>query len=335
MFRFTITTVGLVLILLAGIALGGTWALLSLLYITVFTFVMDRLALFEAPDIPEGSEFPAGNALLVFLGGAMFTLQFAGVWMIAASEAAALDKILIFFALSLFLGQVCTPAAHELIHRTARGLRRLGVAMYCWILFGHHSSAHVLVHHVHAASANDPNSARKGEGFYRFALRAWRGSFLRGWQAETKRHKRGLHPYRVYGLWSLFSLGLAFVIAGWAGVAVLFALSSYAQIQLLLSDYVQHYGLRRRALPSGRLEPVGPQHSWNAPHGFSAALMLNAPRHSDHHTHPLHPYPALELDRTAMPILPHSLPVMAVLALAPPIWRRVMDPRVARWETAD
>jgi len=35
-----------------------------------------------------------------------------------------------------------------------------------------------------------------------------------------------------------------------------------------------------------------------------------------------------------MPMLPYSLPMMAVIALMPPLWRRVMDPRVAHWEKA-
>jgi alkane 1-monooxygenase len=32
-----------------------------------------------------------------------------------------------------------------------------------------------------------------------------------------------------------------------------------------------------------------------------------------------------------MPKLPYSLPIMAVIALVPPLWRRVMDRRVAQW----
>jgi alkane 1-monooxygenase len=87
-------------------------------------------------------------------------------------------------------------------------------------------------------------------------------------------------------------------------------------------------------LDDDKLEPVGPQHSWNTPHRFSGAMMLNAPRHSDHHTHPSKPYPALQLLEDKMPMLPYSLPMMAVIALMPPLWRRVMDPRVAHWERA-
>jgi alkane 1-monooxygenase len=77
---------------------------------------------------------------------------------------------------------------------------------------------------------------------------------------------------------------------------------------------------------------VGPQHSWNAPAWYSSAMMLNAPRHSDHHMRPSRAFPALKLTPGTMPMLPRSLPVMAVLALVPPLWRRVMDRRVARWQ---
>lgn len=83
----------------------------------------------------------------------------------------------------LWLGQVANPCAHELIHRTDRLLYRLGVLVYAALLFGHHASAHRLVHHVHAATPDDPNSARSGEGFYAFAFRAWTGSFRQGYLA--------------------------------------------------------------------------------------------------------------------------------------------------------
>ena len=47
------------------------------------------------------------------------------------------------------------------------------------------------------------------------------------------------------------------------------------------------------------------------------------------HLNPLRPYPVLQLDTKTMPILPHSLPVMGMLAFLPSLWRRVMDPKVA------
>ena len=136
-----------------------------------------------------------------------------------------------------------------------------------------------------------------------------------------------MHPYIWYLTGAILLVATALALAGAGGVLTLLAIASYAQVQVLLSDYVQHYGLRRSVDDQGKPEPVGPQHSWNAPHFGSSAMMLNAPRHSDHHQNPLRPYPALRLDAN-MPVLPYSVPVMAVIALCPPLWRRIMDPRL-------
>lgn len=333
--RFILATHGIIILLAAAMVFGTPFPALALIYITVFAYGMDRLSALAAPDHP-GQEFPAGDGLSVFLALVHFPLLFGGVWTLAKSDATTLDKALIFMALSLFIGQVGNSNAHELIHRGSRSLRRLGVAVYASILFGHHASAHVRVHHVHAATPRDPNSARTGESYYAFALRAWVGAVRAGYQAESRLRKgMGLHPYVGYISGAALSLALALLLAGPKGVAALIAISAYAQAQLLLSDYVQHYGLQRRETTPGKVEPVGPQHSWNAPHSFTSALMLNAPRHSDHHAHPTRPYPGLEIDRQTMPILPYSLPTMAVIALIPPVWRRIMDPRARKWAKAN
>ncbi|SDY44538.1 alkane 1-monooxygenase [Citreimonas salinaria] len=329
--RFAIVTIGVTALVAAGIAWGGAWAALAVASITVFAWALDRIAALSAPD-RAGQEFPSGAALSVALGLAHFPILFGAVAALASEGHGTLDKALIFVAASLFIGQVGNANAHELIHRKRRAMRLLGAAVYASILFGHHASAHLRVHHVHAASAGDPNSARLQEGFYSYAVRAWAGSFRAGWRAERRlRGGRGRHPYWGYGAGSVASLTVAAALGGGAGIAALLAIAVYAQAQLLLSDYVQHYGLRRRRREDGRLEPVGPQHSWNAPHGFTSAMMLNAPRHSDHHARPARAYPGLELDREAMPMLPHSLPVMAVIALLPPLWFRVMDKRALAW----
>ena len=179
---------------------------------------------------------------------------------------------------------------------------------------------------------------RPGESFYAFAPRAWRGSFAKGYRMERadirRRGTGGATPYVTYIAGPLGFLALSGWAFGLAGVAAHVLLAAYAQAQLLLSDYVQHYGLTRARDPeTGKLEPIGPAHSWNSKQWFTSHLMLNAPRHSDHHAHPARPYPALKLHAGAeAPILPSSLPAMAALALFPPLWRRVMDRALARWE---
>ncbi len=330
--RFAAAILTMTALLCAGLAFGQPFSAAALLYITVFTFFMDKIVALAAPDAP-GEEFPSGTSLSITLGITQFPILFWAVAVLSADGAGTtVDKILIFIAVSLYVGQVGNANAHELIHRAGRFERRLGAAVYGSILFGHHASAHLRVHHVSAATPDDPNSARLGEHFYAYALRAWIGSFKAGLAAESRMRagKGGMHPYWGYGAVSAVSVATALMIGGADGVLWYLAIAFYAQAQLLLSDYVQHYGLERQRDPDGGWMPIGPAHSWNAPHGFSSALMLNAPRHSDHHARPSRAYPGLALDRDSMPLLPQSLPVMAVLALVPPVWHRLMDHRAQR-----
>jgi alkane 1-monooxygenase len=320
-----------------GMTFGGAWLWTAFLYMAVLTILLDQLIPLTA-GAPDGTEFPAADILLVSVGLGALTLLPVAVWAIAGDSGLGPgERVLVFFATGFWLGQVAHPAAHELIHRPKRELFRLGAAVYVAILFGQHVSAHRLVHHRHVGSDADPNSARDGESFYRFARRAWRGSFAEGLRAETALRGRGLalgpHPYIFHLAGSVAALALGALIAGLPGLLVWAGLALHAQSQILLSDYVQHYGLTRARQPDGRLEPVGLQHSWNTAHWFSSAMMLNAARHSDHHAHPSRPFPALRLPpESEAPRLPWPLPLACAMALSPRLWRRAIRPHLARWQ---
>lgn len=333
---FALATLAPMVLLVLGLWRGGPWVWAALGYMAVLTAVLDRLIRLTAPDAPEGAEFPAADALLVVIAFCHLAALPCAIWAIAGNSSLPVPaRIALFLGFGQVFGQISNPAAHELIHRGRRGLFRLGMGIYITLLNGHHTSAHRLVHHRHVATPLDPNSAREGEGFYAFLPRAYFGSFRAGLAAENARRAtggRGLHPYAIYLAGQAVCALLAFWIAGVAGVLVWLALAAYATAQLMLSDYVQHYGLTRAQLPGGRYEPVADRHSWNAPHWFSSGVMLNAPRHSDHHAHPSRPYPALRLpEPQEAPWLPWSLPVAGAVALVPSLWHRRMRPRLARW----
>ena len=320
-----------------GLAFGGIWVFAALFYMTVLAACLDQITPYFMGDAPEGAEFPAADTLLVVLALCHLILFPAIVWAVAGhSDLPFWARAVLFLGAGLWFGQVANPTAHELIHRGARSLFWLGVVVYATMLFGHHASAHRLVHHRYAASSEDPNTARSGEGYYRFLIRAWVGSFQMGYAAETELRARSgratMHPYAVYFTLSAASLCCGYMLGGWTGLAVWAGLAAHSTCQLMLSDYVQHYGLTRARNSDGRLEPVGAQHSWNAPHWFSAAMMLNAPRHSDHHAHPSRPYPALRLpQREDAPMLPWPLPMACMIALLPPLWKRLIRPHLAQW----
>ncbi|MBK0326730.1 alkane 1-monooxygenase [Rhodobacteraceae bacterium F11138] len=341
MIRFAFASLSPVATLTAACLAGGIWPWLALIHVTVVVTVLDRLTLRlqsadAAPDAPQWA-----LRLNILLAVLHLLLIYLGVWALAQNGILSIwQKLAAALALGLYLGQVANSNAHELIHAPGRWARRLGTAVFTALLFGHHASAHMRVHHVHVASDGDPNSARLGETFYRFWPRAWIGSFRAGLRADTLARARSArrlwsvsHPYVGYCAGALLSLALAYGVAGPGGCLILLALAGYAQMQLLLADYVQHYGLRRGRMTDGRLHPPGPHHSWNAPHWYSSAMMLNAPRHSDHHQHPARRFPCLGLDETTMPVWPYSMPVMATLALFPSRWRRKMDPLATRWQS--
>lgn len=318
-----------VALLLAGARFGGLWALTALIFITLIVALLDQAAARAAPLVPEADEFPAAHGLCLLLALAHLLLLPLLVARLALSDPGLSigARLALFAGFALWLGQVSNPNAHELIHRPQRLLRGLGVVIYASIGYGHHASAHRLVHHRYVATRLDPNSARRGEGFWRFLIRAWPAEFLAGLRAERAARGGRMTPYPFYGAVTLACGAGAYGLGGGLGLAIWLGLSAWAQIQLYLSDYVQHYGLRRALLPDGRYARVGPQHSWDAPARASAALMLNAPRHSDHHSHPERAYPGLRLPPDGLR-LPYSLPVMAAIALWPRAWFALMNPRL-------
>lgn len=305
---------------------------LALMNQTLLVWAMDHLG-GRLP--PAKTTFGADLlSVLLALGHLGLILPVIGT----ALNIATTPAIALLLSLGLFIGQVSHPNAHELIHHPRRAMRRLGALIYSSMLLGHHVSAHLRVHHSQVATLSDPNSAPRGMGFYRFLPRAWLGSFQAGLRAENTARERMnsptsvlRHPYLGYGLIAALMLMASALLADLPGVVAYLGVAFYAQTQVFLADYVQHYGLQRSIDSQGKPAPVGPQHSWNAPHWYSSAMMLNAPRHSDHHLHPKRRFPKLRLD-PAMPVLPYALPVMAVIALFPPVWRRLMARELQRLE---
>lgn len=322
--RFAIAALLPVPLIALGAIKGGYWGLGAVLYITLFTALVDRLIARVLPA-DMGEEFPFADGLSAGLAVAHLTLLPLVLWALSGPTLSGGEKCALFVAAGLFMGQVSNANAHELIHRRAAWKRRLGMAVYVSMFFGHHASAHPLVHHRFVATDLDPNSAPRGMGFWRFAPRAWIGSFRAGYTAERR---RGRNPYPLYIAGALAAFALAGLWLGPAALLFYAGLAGWATSQLILIDYIQHYGLRRRIGADGRPEPAGPRHSWDAPHVWSSSLMLNAPRHSDHHRHPMRPYPALILPSDANR-LPYPVPVMALIAMSPRRWRALMDPRAA------
>jgi alkane 1-monooxygenase len=332
--RYALVTLTPALLIVLGATVWGFASVLALVWLTLIAAGMDRLL--EPPKLDDHDHAPWSDRLSLALG--LIHLMLLPVVLIGLGNPALSlgGKFALLIATASFFGQVSHPNAHELIHRRSPFLRAVGAGVYTSIGFGHHVSAHRLVHHRHVGTDQDPNTPLPGESFWAYLPRAWRGSFEAGLACEEEKlERRGLtarsvqNPYLVWVGGAALSLVLAVWIAGLGGGLALITLGALTGGQILLSDYIQHYGLQRLELPNGRIEPVGPHHSWNAPRGFSSYLMMNAPAHSEHHMHPDRPYDRLD-PQADVPTLPWSLPVMAMLATVPSVWHRVMDRRALK-----
>ncbi|MEP7185753.1 MAG: alkane 1-monooxygenase [Rhodanobacter sp.] len=230
-------------------------------------------------------------------------------------------------------GTLAINPAHELIHRSGRLEPLVGGVLLTSVGYQGFKVEHVRGHHLHVATPHDSSSANLGESVYAFVPRALWRNVRNAWRLESQRLRlRGLSAWSWrnemldwYLLWLGFMLVFA-VLGGVRGLLFFLAQGLVAAATLEVINYIEHYGLSRREVAPGRYERVTHHHSWNAPQRYTNWLLFNLQRHSDHHAQPKRRYQAL-VHHEDSPQLPAGYATMFVLALLPPLWRRVMDHR--------
>jgi alkane 1-monooxygenase len=254
---------------------------------------------------------------------------------LAATRGLAGPELL---ALALAVGGVAGSQgitfAHELGHSRHRGDRWAAWALMASVLYAHFMVEHYRGHHVRAATHDDPATARRGESLWRFLPRTLAGSWRSAWALERQQLARlGRSWARSPLAWGMAAqaglLALAAAAAGGAGLLLWAVQAAYAVFLLESINYIEHYGLQRQeqATPAGpRAEPFGVMHAWNADHALTNCFIANLQRHSDHHMHAWKPYATLE--PLPGPQLPTGYAGCLFLASVPPLWFRVMHPRL-------
>ena len=260
---------------------------------------------------------------------------FGGAWLLAGDQLSVVEKVGLALTLGCVNG-IGINTAHELGHKRASLERWLSKIALAPTGYGHFFIEHNRGHHVRVATPEDPASSRLGESFYRFWPRTVAGSLRSSWELEAERLRRqGRDPWTlrndILNAWAM-TLVLVVVLVALFGPALL----PYLVIQAVFGfsllevvNYLEHYGLLRahRDDGTGRYERTRPEHSWNSDNVSSNVLLYHLQRHSDHHAHPTRRFQALRHFDEA-PELPSGYATMIVFAVIPPLWRRVMDPRV-------
>jgi len=235
------------------------------------------------------------------------------------------------------IGGLGITAAHELIHKDEKLEKNAGGLLLSMVCYGGFKVEHIRGHHVTVSTPEDASSSRFNQSLYQFLPHAYLHNFLNAWQLEKKylsRKNKPIFSYYNELIWwysfsFLFLIGFS-IVFGWMGALFFIGQSFFAFTLLEIVNYLEHYGLHRRRLENGKYERTNPTHSWNSNFFLTNIFLFHLQRHSDHHAYPKRRYQVLRhYDQS--PQLPAGYATMVLLALIPPLWKRVMNPKVLNY----
>lgn len=215
---------------------------------------------------------------------------------------------------------------HELIHKRYCWLDSfMGKILSVLVMYTHWAQVEHFEHHKWVGTLHDPATARSNESFYSFLKRSIVDGFWNAWKVECAR----LGAYSGYTPYNRVLQGqvvtFLFVLLlnhyyGWKGVLFFVGQAGFAIGMLEVTNYIEHYGLSRESH-----EMVKPWHSWNANQLPTNFILLNLPRHSDHHYKSDTRYQHLRANmKEGIPTLPYGYATMMILAFIPPLWFKIM-----------
>lgn len=319
-----------------GLLFGGwtVWITLGVIYLVIP--LADYWLGSDTRSREAGAELSTRDLVLLWAALPAQLALFAGLALVWHRPGVEVwERLGWIVSVGLSAGGLGITVAHELIHRRDRVSQLIGRALLLSVLYAHFAIEHLRGHHQRVGTDEDGASARFGQSVYAFIPTGIARQWVSAWRLEAKRlSKRGLRYWSLrnemlvltacQGLWLA---GVA-MIAGLSVMAAFIAAAAVAVVLLETVNYVEHYGLRRRVDESGRVEPVRATHSWNSDHRVSRVLLFELPRHTDHHMNAGRSYSTLQSVDHA-PQLPAGYPTMVLIALVPPLWFRLMNPRVA------
>ena len=283
--------------------------------------------------VPTLEKEPYYRYMVYAAAVALYVSFFWGVWMLIHGGLAWHELAGLTVSLGIITG-ISINTAHELGHKPSRFERILAKICLAPSMYGNFYVEHNKGHHVRVATPEDPASSRFGESLWEFIPRSMVGAHRSCWEIEKKRLARLKKGPWTWQNDNLQAWAMTLVLFGgltlWLGWAILPFLVVQGIIGFCLFEtvnYLEHYGLKRQKLESGRYERCQPHHSWNSNHRISNVALYQLQRHSDHHANPTRSYQALR-HFDGLPELPNGYAFMVPLATIPPLWFWVMDKRV-------
>ena len=240
-------------------------------------------------------------------------------------------------ALGVSIGAVngiAINTAHELSHKSEKVYHYLSHLALLPTGYIHFRIEHPYGHHRRVATPEDPASSQMGETFWQFWPRTVVGSFKSALDIETRRLARkgktfwSIENELLQG-WAMSGAFHASMIAlfGRRVIPFLVTQAAYGFTLFEVVNYLEHYGLKREKLPSGKYVRTMPEHSWNSNSMVTNLFLYQLQRHSDHHAYPTRAFQALR-HYEDVPQLPTGYASLLLPAIIPKWWFSIMDQRV-------
>ncbi|MCO4793772.1 MAG: alkane 1-monooxygenase [Bacteriovoracaceae bacterium] len=246
------------------------------------------------------------------------------------------EKLLLIVSIGTGMGGLGITAAHELVHRPVAWQRGLGVFLLALVNYTYFRIEHVHGHHKYVSTPEDPASAPFGMNLYEFLPKSLLGSIKSANDYEKKRLKRRTPLRQVldnrnfhYLIYAILLTTMSFLFMGLQGIAFFWGQSIVAIFMLETINYIEHYGLERKKLPNGNWEPVKEWHSWDCDYAVTNFSLYNIGKHSNHHARASVEFPYLE-NKEENPKLSFGYSSAIILAIFPPLWKKIMDPEVIK-----
>jgi fatty acid desaturase len=252
----------------------------------------------------------------------------------AKANTSIVQYLILVPFVGLTIGVIGTVTGHELTHRTWDKMSMLiGRLLLSYSFDASFSIEHVYGHHRYVSTKDDPATAPRGRNVYTHMIISTIKGNVSAWEIEQARlAKKGqglfsIHNVAIRGYaMSVALVVVAYLIAGWAGVIFLVASMLGGKATLEAVNFMEHYGMVRNPQTS-----VQPRHSWNTNKRASSWAMFNLTRHSHHHAQGEVPYHELKPFMDSPMMIGGYLTTMAV-ALCPPLWNKLMIPKVLEWD---
>src|SRR5690606_4445958 len=241
------------------LAPGAVWMGFVLVPLVEF-FTPVRTAAPDEDILTAKSRHPFFDYLLYLHVPIVYGMVLYFGWLLAHRDWSVAERIWSVFNMGIFLGVCGINVAHELGHRPGPVNAWMTRLLLLPVLYSHFTLEHNYGHHLRVATPDDPATARRDEPVYRFFLRSIGGAYRNAWRIGAKRLADQKRPAWQHELiWSHVAQAilLAFIgsYAGWEGLATYLGATLIGMLALEAVNYIEHYGMVRRKLPSGRYEP--------------------------------------------------------------------------------